>query len=112
MKLLDKKCGVWAALMLRCRASHLLPAASVALVGVLSAAPAVAQGTAVLTGTVLDSATKRPLADVVVTVTSPGLQGEQTVVTDSSGTYRIPNLPPGVYALRLDGDAYKPYATT
>jgi hypothetical protein len=32
---------------------------------------------------------------VVVTVTSPALQGEQTVVTDKSGAYRIPNLPPG-----------------
>jgi outer membrane receptor protein involved in Fe transport len=110
VNLLDKKCGLWAAMVLRCRAAHLLPAASVALVGVLATAPAVAQGTAVLTGTVIDTATKRPLADVVVTVTSPALQGEQTVVTDKSGSYRIPNLPPGDYTLRLEGDAYKPYS--
>jgi outer membrane receptor protein involved in Fe transport len=110
VNLLDKKCGLWAALVLRCRAAHLLPAASVAIVGVLASAPAAAQGNAVLTGTVVDTATKRPLADVVVTVTSPALQGEQTVVTDKSGSYRIPNLPPGDYTLRLEGDAYKPYS--
>ena len=109
MNLLDKKCGLWAALVLRCKAAHLLPALSVAVVGVLAAAPAVAQGSAVLTGTVIDTATKRPIADAVVTLTSPALQGEQTVVTDKSGSYRIPNLPPGNYTIRLEGDSYKPY---
>ena len=68
------------------------------------------QGAAVLTGTVVDASSKEPLADVVVTVTSPALQGEQTVVTDTSGLYRVPDLPPGVYTLRLDKEQYKPYA--
>ena len=55
-----------------------------------------------------------PIADVVVTATSPKLQGEQTVVTDASGQYRIPQLPPGdvhparsrggLQALRSRGD--------
>src|SRR5262245_49701284 len=49
------------------------------------------QGTAVLTGTVVDASTKKPIPDAVVTVTSPSLQGWQTVVTDSSGSYRVPN---------------------
>jgi outer membrane receptor protein involved in Fe transport len=110
VNLLDKKCGLWAAVVLRCRAAHLLPAGTVAIVSLAAAAPAFAQGSAVMTGTVLDTATKRPLADVVVTVTSPALQGEQTVVTDKSGSYRIPNLPPGPYTLRLEGDGYKPYS--
>jgi outer membrane receptor protein involved in Fe transport len=110
VNLLHKNCGLWAAVVLRCRAAHLLPAALVAGAGLLATAPAEAQGTAVLTGTVVDTATKRPLADVVVTVTSPALQGEQTVVTDKSGAYRIPNLPAGDYTLRLEGDAYKPYS--
>jgi hypothetical protein len=69
-----------------------------------------AQGAAVLTGTVRDAATKKPVADVVVTVTSPALQGEQTVLTDAAGQYRIPSLPPGSYTIRLEGDTYKPYA--
>ena len=115
MNLLDKKCGLWAALALRCRAAHVLPTAGVTLaVGLLgltmAPAPAYAQGSGVLTGTILDTATKRPIPDVVVTVTSPSLQGEQTVVTDRSGSYRIPNLPPGPYVLRLEGDGYKPYS--
>jgi outer membrane receptor protein involved in Fe transport len=110
VNLLDKKRGFWAAVMLRCRAAHLLPAGSIALVTLLTAGSASAQGTAVLTGTIVDAATKKPLADVVVTVTSPALQGEQTVVTDGSGSYRVPNLPQGDYTLRLDKDAFRPYA--
>jgi outer membrane receptor protein involved in Fe transport len=74
----------------------------------LLSAPAFAQGTAVVTGTVRDASTKAPVPDVVVTVTSPALQGEQTVVTDGAGQYRVPNLPPGVYTLRLEADTYKP----
>ncbi|QRN94218.1 TonB-dependent receptor [Archangium violaceum] len=69
---------------------------------------ALAQGTSVLLGTVVDAASRKPVADVVVTATSPALQGEQTVVTDASGQYRIPQLPPGVYTLRFDREAYKP----
>ncbi len=67
------------------------------------------QGAGVLVGSVKDAATKQAIADVVVTVTSPNLQGEQTVVTDSSGGYRIPNLPSGVYSIRFDLENYRPY---
>lgn len=67
-------------------------------------------GSGSLTGRIQDASTRAPIADCVVTVTSPGLQGEQIVVTDGSGNYRIPNLPPGVYQLRLEKESYKPYA--
>jgi len=67
-------------------------------------------GRGVLTGTVVDASDKKPIADVVVTATSPSSQGEQTVVTDSSGFFRIPDLSPGTYALRLDKEKYKPYS--
>src|SRR5262249_35055911 len=56
-----------------------------------------------------DAATKKPLADVVVTAESPAMQGAKTVVTDRSGTYLIPDLPPGTYTVRVDGDGYKPF---
>ncbi|PTL78986.1 TonB-dependent receptor [Vitiosangium sp. GDMCC 1.1324] len=69
---------------------------------------ALAQGASVILGTVTDAATHQPVADVVVTATSPNLQGEQTVVTDASGQYRIPQLPPGLYTLRFDRESYKP----
>nr|WP_233261502.1 TonB-dependent receptor [Vitiosangium sp. GDMCC 1.1324] len=72
--------------------------------------PALAQGTSVLTGTVTDASTRQPVADVVVTATSPNLQGEQVVVTDATGLYRIPQLPPGVYTLRFEKETYKVFA--
>ena len=85
-------CAIAAALLLTPKAAH------------------AQQGMAVLQGTVVDAATKQPVPDVVVTVTSPALQGEQMVVTDSSGLYRIPSLPPGVYTMRLEKEQYKPYS--
>jgi Carboxypeptidase regulatory-like domain/TonB dependent receptor-like, beta-barrel len=78
----------------------------------LALVPAVALGqtsTSVLTGNVIDTATKAPVADVVVTATSPGLQGEQVVVTDATGLYRVPQLPPGTYTLRFEKETYRPY---
>ena len=81
---------------------------SLALIALFAGA-AFAQGSAVLTGTVTDAATGKPVGEVVVTATSPELQGEEIVVTDASGTYRIPQLPPGTYTIRLEKEAFKPY---
>jgi outer membrane receptor protein involved in Fe transport len=67
-------------------------------------------GTGVLSGRVVDVSSQQPVADVVVTASSPALQGEQIVVTDASGTYRIPNLPPGLYSVRYEVDGYHPYS--
>lgn len=71
-----------------------------------------AQGTAVITGTVTDAATGKPVPDVVITATSPALQGEEVVVTDAAGLYRIPQLAPGTYSLKLEKESFKPYART
>ncbi len=68
------------------------------------------QGTSVLTGTVQDASTQQPIADVVVTATSPALQGEEIAVTDATGVYRLPQLPPGAYTLRFDKEGFQPYA--
>lgn len=87
--------GLWAALLLF-------------VATVFSTIPALAQGTAVLTGNVTDASTGKPAADVVVTATSPALLGEQIVVTDGAGQYRIPQLPPGDYTLRFEKETYKP----
>jgi hypothetical protein len=65
-------------------------------------------GVSVLTGTVIDASTRQPVPDVVVTATSPALQGEQVVVTDRTGLYRVPQLPPGVYLLRFEKETYRP----
>ncbi len=80
--------------------------AAALLVVLLPATPASAQatGTGVLTGTVTDASDKRPLADTVVTASSPDLQGEQVVVSDAEGFFRIPDLPSGTYTLRFEKD--------
>ncbi|WP_164015659.1 YfbK domain-containing protein [Pyxidicoccus trucidator] len=81
-----------------------------ALCGVLLllSAPALAQS-GVLHGTVVDSVGKKPLADVRVTATSPALKAEQVVLTDAHGNYRLPQLPPGVYALRFEKEAFRTF---
>ncbi len=76
----------------------------------LVASVAFAQGTSVITGTVTDAATGKPVPDVVITATSPAMQGEEVVVTDSAGLYRLAQLPAGTYVLRLEKESYKPYS--
>jgi outer membrane receptor protein involved in Fe transport len=64
----------------------------------------------VIIGTVVNADNKQPVADVVVTATSPNLQGEQVVVSDAQGQYRIPQLPPGIYTLRFDKESFRPFS--
>jgi outer membrane receptor protein involved in Fe transport len=69
--------------------------------------PAQAQtGSSVLQGGVVDAVTRQPVAEAIITITSPAMQGEQTVLTDSSGFYRAPSLPAGVFTVRVDKDGY------
>jgi Ca-activated chloride channel family protein len=71
--------------------------------------PALADdGFGAIMGYVLDAQSHETLADVVVTATSPNLMGEQTVVTDGYGFYWIPQLPPGIYTLRIEAGQFKP----
>ncbi|MFP2899046.1 YfbK domain-containing protein [Corallococcus sp. 4LFB] len=83
-----------------------------------SAAPVLAQpaagsvGKGVIIGTVIDVVTRKPVPDVVVTAVSPSMQGEQTVVADAQGNYRIPELPAGTYTVRFEKEAFKVYART
>jgi outer membrane receptor protein involved in Fe transport len=69
---------------------------------VLVAAGALAQSipTSTLTGKVV--AEGAPLPGVLVTATSPSLQGERTALTSGSGDYMIPLLPPGDYAVTFE----------
>ncbi|QRK14154.1 von Willebrand factor type A domain-containing protein [Archangium violaceum] len=88
---------------------HLLRSALCCVLLLLSA-PAMADS--VIVGKVTSAENKKPLADVVITATSPNLQGEQVVVSDAQGNYRIPQLPPGVYTLRFEKESFKPFART
>jgi hypothetical protein len=78
--------------------------------GTRTQAPRPQPGRGVIAGTVVSADTKKPQEDVVVTATSPGLQGEQIVVTDAQGRYRIPQLPPGTYTLRFDKESFRPFS--
>ncbi|WP_241759564.1 TonB-dependent receptor [Pyxidicoccus parkwayensis] len=76
----------------------------------LSASVAGAEASSVIVGTVRDAETKQPIPEVVITATSPSLQGEQTVVTDDQGQYWIQDLPPGTYTVRFERALFRPYA--
>ena len=81
------------------------------LLSLLVSAPALAQQ-GVIAGAVLHAATQQPLGEARVTATSPNLQGEQVVVTDALGQFRMPQLPPGPYALRIEKEPFQPYTRT
>ncbi len=70
-----------------------------------SASHAYAQGasatTAAIDGAVTDTS-GAALPGVTVTVTSPALQGQRTVVTSADGVYRLPQLPPGEYRIAYE----------
>ncbi|HVP69537.1 MAG TPA: TonB-dependent receptor [Anaeromyxobacteraceae bacterium] len=63
-----------------------------------------------ITGVVTDASTGNIVAGAVVIASSPALKGaEQTVVTDGSGRFTLPNLPPGDYKLQVQLGGYKPF---
>jgi len=79
------------------------------LTGVVVASVSWAQSSSVFVGTVRDALTKEPVAEVVVTVTAPEKLGEEIVVTDGTGSYRISQLPPGTYQLRFEKKNYRSF---
>ncbi|MGH9144659.1 MAG: carboxypeptidase-like regulatory domain-containing protein, partial [Vicinamibacterales bacterium] len=73
---------------------------------------AYAQGSASLVGKVLD-ASGGVMPGVTVTATSPALQvPEKTVVTETDGTYRIVQLPVGVYTVKFELQGFQTYVQT
>jgi hypothetical protein len=75
--------------------------AAVLVTTVFTSRAARAAVTGAIEGTVTDQATKKPMAGVTVTVTSPALQGEQTEFSDAGGHYIVTELPPGEYLVRF-----------
>src|SRR5689334_7611666 len=78
-----------------------------AIVSALCASSALAQTTGRLVGSVVD-AQGAVLPGVTVTVTSPQLQGANVQITDATGQYRFPSLPPGVYTVKADLAGFRP----
>src|SRR5438270_3023277 len=71
--------------------------------------PASAQTTGGLSGQIIDAQTQNPVPDAVVIAQSPALQGEQTAVTDATGTFEITLLPAGTYTLNVQREGYQPF---
>ncbi len=82
------------------RNSWLSAVSALALLVVLgiAGAPALAQTTGSIEGTVADS-NGAPLPGVSVDIKSPALLGTRTVVSDAAGRYKFPAIPPGVYTV-------------
>lgn len=59
------------------------------------------------TGTVVDGVTRKPMADVVITAKGNTAAGEQKVVTDQLGQYKMQWMPTGTYSLRFEKENYK-----
>ncbi|MFO0745151.1 MAG: TonB-dependent receptor [Myxococcota bacterium] len=89
--------------------ARLLPLLFTVVIGAWAQGARAEVGAGTLSGYVKDAATQKPIPDVTVTVTSPSLQGEEFAVTGKNGDWRISNLPPGEYTVRMDKEAYKPY---
>jgi hypothetical protein len=60
----------------------------------------------IITGSVKSSATKLPLFEAVITLSSPVLEGKKYAVTDSTGVYKISNLPKGTYAITIEMEGF------
>jgi hypothetical protein len=60
-----------------------------------------ANNDAVLIGIIRNLETQEPLEGAIVIVTGDKLQGERSMMTDASGAYRIPDLPPGIYEVTV-----------
>src|SRR2546426_970798 len=78
---------------------------------VLTAVAAFAQATAELNGRVTDDS-GAVLPGVTVTATQTDTAFMRTVVTDSNGTYSMPNLPTGPYRLEMSLQGFKSYVQT
>ncbi len=65
---------------------------------------------ATITGTVTDARTKMPIPEAVVTLKSSSINGEKYTLTDSTGSYRINNLPAGIYHISFEMEGYRKFS--
>src|SRR5579864_1798269 len=79
-----------------------------AAISLLASAASAQTTTGRLVG-VIEDAQGAVLPGVTVTVTSPQLQGTSTSVTDATGQYRFPALPPGTYAVKAELQSFKTF---
>lgn len=64
---------------------------------------------AIISGNIKDAKTKRPLIEAVITLSSSAFKGQKFAVTDSSGNYKINNLPEGSYTVAFEMEGYEKF---
>lgn len=93
------------------RASRVSSAARATLISVLlwlaAAAPALAQATATLSGTVIDES-DAVIPKAAVSMTNTATRLERQTTTGNEGQFTMPLLPPGRYVLRVERDGFTP----
>ena len=67
------------------------------------------QNSAAITGTIKDARSKSPIIEAVITLSSTAFKGQKFAITDSSGGYRINNLPPGNYTISFEMEGYEKF---
>lgn len=67
------------------------------------------QSKAIISGTIKDAKTKSPITEAVITLSSDAFKGQKFAVTDSSGTYKINNLPAGNYTIIFEMEGYQKF---
>ncbi len=63
----------------------------------------------IISGVIKDAKTKSPLIEAVITVNSNAFEGQKFAVTDTSGKYKIINLPAGIYSVSFEMEGYEKY---
>jgi Carboxypeptidase regulatory-like domain/TonB-dependent Receptor Plug Domain len=90
---------------MRTGTARIVSAALAALFVVLGlVAPVSAATTGSISGTVVDTATNKPVAGAVVTASAPS--GRGTATTDANGFYNLYNLAPDTYAVSIRAKGY------
>lgn len=63
----------------------------------------------IITGVIKDAKTRSPITEAVITLSSNVFKGQKFAVTDSSGMYKINNLPPGNYTIIFEMEGYQKF---
>ncbi len=61
----------------------------------------------VISGMIKDAHSKSPLIEAVITLSSNAFEGQKFVVTDTTGKYKINNLPAGNYSVSFEMEGYQ-----
>lgn len=64
---------------------------------------------AFISGLVKDARTKSPLNEVVITLSSNAFTGQKFALTDSTGMYKVGNLPAGFYTISFEMEGYEKF---